>query len=863
MTRWLGLDLLFIWLVRKFLFLMVRTQVQPDDVSKLNLDPTRPICYVLKNESLADYLVTDQECRNRGLPPPSDGFTLGTFSQRHGVFFLTERGPFWERKALLQRQPKKLLAIVEWLEQNPQQDIQLVPVSVFWGRAPDRENSIFKILFSDTWGVPGFFRKLFIIFAQGRQTLVYFAEPVSVRAVLTEGLAKERTARKISRVLRTHFRRLRETVIGPDLSHRRTLVNAILRMPDVATEIDAETRRNKVTYKKAFDAARSYAEEIAADYSHAVIRLYLLVLTWLWNRLYDGVQVHGLDRLQKVAKDNEIIYVPCHRSHIDYLLMSYVLYVNGLVPPHIAAGVNLNMPVVGPILRRGGAFFMRRSFKGNRLYSAVFNEYLNMVFDRGFSVEYFIEGGRSRTGRLLEPRPGMLNMTVRSFLRTRRRQFVFIPVHFSYEKVLEGGTYLGELHGKAKKKESVFDIIRTLRKIKGTFGQVHVNMGQPIHLNQLLDELAPEWRTQAYDDNAAPEWLSDSVSVLGNRIITNINNAAVVNPVNLLCLTLLSTTKLAMDEKALAKQLDFYLTFLRRIPYSNTVVVPQLTGADIIAYCERLEILSRQKHPLGDVLRFDDEKAMLMTYYRNNIIHLFAPLSLLACLVQNNRRLKRDTLVRLAQQIYPFMQTELFIHWQDSDLPELVHRCIDLLVEAGYLQSNDTEVWAPDARSTESMHLTILANTVKQSLERFYITIEILLKSGSGVMRRAQLEEVCTLLAQRMALLHEFSGPEFSDKALFKNFIQAMLKNGTLWIDENGLLAFGDALKQSHEDAHSLLGADTRQSIQQVAELDLEKELPEVPEKSAKSSKEKAAKEKSGKAKGKKGKRGKDKKEEA
>src|SRR5690606_4440848 len=207
---------------------------------------------------------------------------------------------------------------------------------------------------------------------------------------------------------------------------------------------------------------------------------------------------------------------------------SYVLFVNGLVPPHIAAGVNLNMPVVGPILRRGGAFFMRRSFKGNRLYSAVFNEYLNMVFDRGFSVEYFIEGGRSRTGRLLEPRPGMLNMTVRSFLRTRRRSFVFVPVHFSYEKVLEGGTYLGELHGKTKKKESVLDIFRTLRKIKGTFGRVHVNMGEPIHLNNLLGNTAPGWRDEAYDDNNPPPWLVESVSDLGNRIVTHINNAAVV-----------------------------------------------------------------------------------------------------------------------------------------------------------------------------------------------------------------------------------------------------------------------------------------------------------------------------------------------
>ena len=825
MTRWLGLDLLFIWLVRKLLLLMVRTQVQPDDPANLNLDPDKPVCYVLKNESLADYLVMDEECRNLDLPRPYAGLSLDGLRMRHAVVFMAEQGWFGQRRLKSQLQPKKLVSIIDWLEQHPEQDVQLVPVSVFWGRAPSRENSIFKILFSDSWGVPGMFRKLFIIFAQGRNTFVHFNEPISVRQVLGEGQSKERSTRKIARVLRTHFRRLREAVIGPDLSHRRTLVNTILRMPGVAEEIDAEGRRNKTNRRKALNSARSYAEEIAADYSHAVIRLLRILLGWLWNKLYDGVDVQGLDRLQKVAKDNEIIYVPCHRSHIDYLLLSYVLYVNGLVPPHIAAGVNLNMPVVGPILRRGGAFFMRRSFKGNRLYSAVFNEYLNLVFDRGFSVEYFVEGGRSRTGRLLDPRPGMLNMTIRSFLRTQRRSFVFVPVHFSYEKVLEGGTYLGELHGKAKKKESIFDIVRTLRRIKGTFGRVHVNVGEPIHLKALLDRVEPNWKAQPYDDNEPPEWLSTSVVELGNAIITNINNAAVINPVNLLSLTLLSTTKLAMDENALARQLDFYLAFLRRIPYSAVAVVPNISGADIIAYCERLEILTRKKHPLGDVLGLNEDNAMLMPYYRNNIIHMFALLSLVACLVQNNRRLKRTTLVRLTQQLYPFMQTELYIHWQEQDISELVQKCVELLVEYRYLKGNTEEVWAPNARASESIHLTILANTVKQSLERFYITIEILLKKGSGTLKRSQLEEVCTLLAQRMSLLHEFSGPEFSDKALFKNFIQALLKNNMLWVDDNGLLAFGDPLKQSHEDAHSLLSADVRQSIQQIAELDLEKEL--------------------------------------
>lgn len=116
-------------------------------------------------------------------------------------------------------------------------------------------------------------------------------------------------------------------------------------------------------------------------------------LRWLWNKLYQGIDVQNADRVRKLALDgHEIVYVPCHRSHIDYLLLSYVLYHQGLVPPHIAAGINLNFWPVGGMFRRGGAFFIRRTFKGNRLYSTIFREYLAELFHRGYSVEYFIEG---------------------------------------------------------------------------------------------------------------------------------------------------------------------------------------------------------------------------------------------------------------------------------------------------------------------------------------------------------------------------------------------------------------------------------------------------------------------------------------
>ena len=167
------------------------------------------------------------------------------------------------------------------------------------------------------------------------------------------------------------------------------------------------------------------------------------------QRRQDG---HALERLvnvgDTVAPGQEIVYLPCHRSHIDYLLLSYLIYRNGLTPPHIAAGDNLDMPLVGGLLRRGGAFFLRRSFKGEPLYAAVFHEYLHLMLARGFPIEYFIEGGRSRTGRTLAPKAGILGMTIASFVRSHSRPLVFVPVYVGYERIIEGDTYVRELAGR-------------------------------------------------------------------------------------------------------------------------------------------------------------------------------------------------------------------------------------------------------------------------------------------------------------------------------------------------------------------------------------------------------------------------------
>ena len=171
------------------------------------------------------------------------------------------------------------------------------------------------------------------------------------RQLLHGGLGEEQALRKLSRVLRVHFRRQRQMAIGPDLSHRNTQVNAVLAGERVRLAIASEAATRGISLAEATARAGNFALEISSDYSYGVVRALELFLDWLWTRLYDGIELHHFDVVTRIAPGQEIVYVPCHRSHIDYLLLSYIIHRQGVTPPHIAAGANLNLPLVGPLLR--------------------------------------------------------------------------------------------------------------------------------------------------------------------------------------------------------------------------------------------------------------------------------------------------------------------------------------------------------------------------------------------------------------------------------------------------------------------------------------------------------------------------------
>ncbi|HUX74037.1 MAG TPA: glycerol-3-phosphate 1-O-acyltransferase PlsB [Steroidobacteraceae bacterium] len=814
----LGLGRAWQWIVRNILAVWVKVTVKPDDVGASLAALPRPVCYVLERDSQTDLAVLNDICGRLRLPRPARRLLIAGRRAGRAYFELERRAGVFSNRTDT-RPPRPLLQLVAAAAAYPDFDVDLVPVAIFWGRAAHKEASWWRLPFSENWVLVGPIRKVLTVLVNGRNTLLYVGAPLALRDAMRDGQTGTVAARRIVRNLRSALRAQRASTIGPDLSHRRTVVARVLATRAVRCAVRNEMRVRGLPRRTVLLAAKKCADEIAANYSHAFITFMSLALGRLWTRLYDGVAFQHAEKLRAIGNDAEIIYVPCHRSHMDYLLLSYVIYRKGFAVPHIAAGVNLNMPLIGRYLRKGGAFFVRRTFKGDALYAAVFKRYVGAMMARGHPLEYFIEGGRSRTGRLLSPRTGMLSMTVQSYLREPRRPVVFMPVYFGYERIVEGRTYVGELSGEPKRRETIFGLLKTLPALRRRFGKVYVNLGEPIFLDEVLRTHNPRWREEAAGaEDPRFEWIGESINDVARRINTGINAAAAATPVNLVAMAMLATPRQALPEADLAAQLDLYRALLRDAPYGPLVTVSEDDGARMITYVERMGMLQRQSHPLGDIMTMNPAGAVLATYYKNNILHLFAMPSLLACCFVGNAAMQSADIRRLVRRVYPYVGAELYLRWSETEITDYTDSLLEVFARLDLLSAPaDRSEWRrPPPSSIEAMRLSMLAAAAIQTIERYYLAIALLLQAGSGIIAAQALEERCHLMAQRMALLYGLNSPEFFDKSLFRNFVELLRSRGVVQTSADGKLEFGDALLAVAADAQWVLSEQIRHSILQV-----------------------------------------------
>jgi glycerol-3-phosphate O-acyltransferase len=791
----LALRSFFYLFLRYPIKLLVNCKIVPEHFVESNTIKTeQPVFYVIRHQSASDIISLQAACKKCSLPDPLSPVVINNKSFSRLLCLEKPTPIFRWRSVKTTSAIKQGFELLNQHSLNEELDAQLIPAHVIWGRTPTKEKNKANMgtILADQES-PSWLRKFFIVLFLGRHTIIRFSEAISFRFMADKHGTTEASAHKLIRIARFHFHRQTVAAKGPRLMHRQQMFTALLANPSIKKLLAEEAESKSLSQAEVKKQALAIMDEIAGDYRDSMVRFGERLLRWLWNRLYSGININNASTLRDLAQEgHEIIYVPCHRSHMDYLLLTYVIFQEGLVTPRIAAGINLNFWPAGPIFRKAGAFFIRRSFRGNRLYSTIFREYLSLLFERGYSVKYYSEGGRSRTGRLLSPKTGMLAMTIQSLLRGVDRPLTLVPVYLGYEHVMEVGTYHKELSGSQKKNESMFGVLKAIKNLRN-YGKGYVNFGEPININKFLNKQVPNWKNDIDPiDPQKPSWLTPQVNVLADQVMQSINKSAALNGVALTALILHATENKALAKTELIEQLNFFLNIQRHVPYSEQISIPQDTGAQLLEEVIKLNKVTVNKDSFGDIISLSEKATLEMRYYRNNIIHVYALPALICRLLDRHAKLSVEELISQVQRIINLLKTDLFLYQNDGVIEQQTKQVLSFLETNHLAKQSKAGFWSASQDENMSSSIRLLGECINETLQRF--TIIASLVNRFSPIAKNDLEDKVVAIAQRLSVLNNINAPEFIDKKTQATLIQAMREQGYINSNDMGLLTDSSTL---------------------------------------------------------------------
>jgi glycerol-3-phosphate O-acyltransferase len=704
------------------------------------------VVHVQRTSSWVNFLYLAWALTVRGLPPLRAVVNLRRWLVRP-FRRAAQRGPCAVRFAYAQRKSGAALVFLQStalgralgrpgrddpfpalvaLARKSEQPVFLVPELFVWEKWNVRLKPAWADYVFGSPEAPGFLHSVLAFFRNYKRAQFRVGEPIDLTALVRASPEAPDAvlARKVRSTLHVHLARETRTVFGPPFKPPERVIDETLRDRALrrSLQVIAETsgRRSESVLRE----SRRDLNAIAARLHPTVLALANPLMSLVFRFMYDGIDVDeaGLERAMRGSQGAPIILCPSHKSHIDYLVLSWALWHRGYQAPLVAAGSNLSFFPLGPFLRRCGAFFLRRTFGGDKVYTATFKAYVRKLVRDGVHQEFFLEGGRSRTGKLLPPKLGLLTWEVEAILDGARDDLAFIPVSMDYENVVESKSYSRELLGAEKKPEDFKALLSAPRVLARRYGRIHVTFAPAVRLKELM-------HSRGIED---PESMSEEqkralIRALAYRVMYDIARVSTVTPQALVATALLSFRGRGISSSELGARVDV----LRRVAEAEHVPLSRaLSGvssdpvtpgpiADALAGFAREGAVRISEARGQHVYQTDEDQRMALVFYKNNLMNLVAPRALVAAAVRAGPAM--DTLQAVESRalfLSRLFKVE-FLYRVGAPFEEIFRETVDRLVEEGLLVRTDTTLSVaprPEAQETMSFYAELLRDFLESYL---------------------------------------------------------------------------------------------------------------------------------------------------
>jgi len=701
------------------------------------------------------------------------------------------------------------------MQRNRRKPILLVPQVFVWTNRPDTQGTQWLdfILGPREWPSP--IRAIGQFLYNYRHVELKAGEPLDLlRYLETEQECSDDV--HVRRVIYAMLRRLereRRTVTGPAQQPPDRQRLQVLRSPKLQAAI-AHMAGERVEDRNALNhRVLKLLKEMQATPDTTTIKAFEVLLDRVFHRIYAGIELdmEGLARLKTLSKEGSLVLLPSHKSYVDFLVLSYLFNEHNLQLPMIAAGDNLSFFPLGPILRRAGGFFIRRSFRGDKLYSAVVEAYVRRLLRDGYSLELFLEGGRSRTGKLLEPKYGLLAMIVEAALSLPRREVYFVPISIGYERIVETSAYGQELIGGEKHREDAAGLLRTTEVLRHRYGQINVQFGQAL----TLAEMSKELRIPQSGELSAAKRRAVVIRI-ANRAMDEINRVTAVTPGALTALALLSDRRRSVAHEELLERCDKLLRVLigmnaRIAPlaihrggvrpeavrqavemFAEAELLETYRPGDVGAPPERRELRAATLRPLerrelrpgeGVLYRIPERKRLELESSKNHIVHFFVERSVLALSVMY-RPGAPVAIATVRERVQAMSQ--LFKHEfrfrADAEFEQIFDEALAAMVRDRELVTRNDMIDLGEGHDDwpAQVWLQTYASIIRSFVEGYRVAARGLTLLLKGPLTEKELLKRALVLGDRMYLSNDIELREAVNKPLLTNALTAFREEGYL-----------------------------------------------------------------------------------